>query len=938
MATPASDVWSLGVLAYPNHHSSMHQGSSSENNVALRASTRALLEGGLLDGMLGTETSLSKMKNIQLATQVNELKESMSDAKVKEKMMELSMEKHKLEEETKKLEHQLRSVQKSLQRTRERNSELEKKEDLIRCQHLLANQTPPISIDPKIDVLSTTRQISHLIFHHDAFTVKTTRRKITRTVNQWKQVWCTTLLKEPISEGVVSVAIRIKSMPNKYDEELMFGLVDVLARRCYSDVKLGDTVSNSIAISPLKGTLNMALPSVKQCEEKRSFITDQMKEGDRIVLEVDMDARPRTAVFIINGNVPLTFVSGLPPSIRIGFSMKNEGVSVRFEGISRLKRATPLRRVNEIKWNPEELRDSEDMYMNGMRSSVLTVQTQMPPLVFADPSHFRVENNIVTTTVLATKDNNDELSFTEAPFLLGEPISEGIVAISFTVLVNESFSSSSFNLIDEMAPIPEIWEALGKIHKKKSFDLWADKLLDFSTPISEDGSVTINIGVSVRFDRITNLNRASPIIDRTNVIDWSTVNPLKATESEEDVTSLEQTKRHLPTMKLPELLSTHKSHFAIQNNVLTRTEKGTDENEINKYSTVLISEPITKGVVSVTFVILTLAELLKQKGFIYFGCLDSSATMPQLEYVLGDNVKHSVSLSTTGDMHLRNRTQLEEKCSVSLSMNTRVVMEVNMNSTPRTVQFFVNGKAGKCFVSGIPASVRIGFSASMMGTSLQITNIVHSTQSTPLADGMKEIRWTDTEQSLKERNENQSKPFWREAEGWMPALLCRNPEHFKIEGNVITRTAYDFAGLNSPLSTILLDVDVLKTVEILCVTILALPQTEHSCGVIMFGCLSDEPLAPKIPDGLGSFGLQNLFSKITRNSDACNIPRASDAFPLCSLDGRVHLQGWDTSYSVFSHSPLKVGDEVLFQVDRRKFPRVYSGVRKPQTVRKPQPA
>ncbi|KAK2956807.1 hypothetical protein BLNAU_8260 [Blattamonas nauphoetae] len=911
MATPASDVWSLGVQAYRMvTGKSLFEGlhllqmtvalhtfdetkipllidpsvrdvllKMLEPKVALRATTTALFEGGLLERMLGPETALSKMKDIQLATRANEIKQLSSDAQVKETTMKLEMEKQKLLEETQELEHQLRLLQMPLQRTRSRNAELEKEEELEQHQNLLATHTSPIPIDPEDNVLSTSHEMPALRWF------KGDKHNKDETSFFEAQEWSTILLDEPVSEGVVSIAITVLATPkgNYSEERLMIGLVDAFSRNLITYDKLGDSHPHSIALAPRKGSIHLCLPSTEQRETQISLATG-FGEGDRVVLEVDMDARPRTAVFIINGTVPLTFVSGLPPSIRFGFSMKNEGVSVRYDGMSRLKQATPLRRVNEIEWNPEDLRDSEDMYMNGNRANVLTIHPEMPSLVFTDPSHFRVEDNLLTST-----DNPD----TECRFGLidgttlipekGQKLGDvkNSIALSSTGelhflgsheenrhLVSSGVGNNESLVVEinmDSNPRTAQFFVNGKSATAVVVDLPESVRVGFSAK---------GVGMRVRFDRITTLSEGNPFTDHLNEFKWSDTDPLQVAETEEgkshyeseDDNQVDETDAHkkriqLIPMKLPELLFTNKSHFIVRNNVLTRTEKGPDKKGRTRPSTVLFSEPISKGIVSVTFFVLTLAKSVEQEGFISFGFLDSRVMVPHLGLVLGEDVADSMSLSTVkGHLHVFHKSKLEEDCHSSDPKNKdRFVMEVNMDSTPRTVQFFVNGQAGQCYVSGIPESVRIGFSADVMGTSLEITSIIHSTQATPVTDTMKEIKWTDTKESLKERKENKSQPIRSEAEGSMPALLSRNPEHFKIEENVITRTAFGSNGLNAPFSTVMLDGVVERRIVAVAITILALPQTECSCGVVMVGCLRANQPLPEDPQGLGCH-TENSFS------------------------------------------------------------------------------
>ncbi|KAK2947621.1 putative Cyclin-dependent kinase 2 [Blattamonas nauphoetae] len=77
---------------------------------------------------------------------------------------------------------------------------------------------------------------------------------------------------------------------------------------------------------------------------------------------------------------------------------------------------------------------------------------------------------------------------------------------------------------------------------------------------------------------------------------------------------------------------------------------------------------------------------------------------------------------------------IEEPCHDPLKEGDIVVMEVNMESNPRTVQFFVNGKAGKGYVAGIPESMRVVIQTYGEGTSFR-WNIISYTLVRPISEG-----------------------------------------------------------------------------------------------------------------------------------------------------------------------------------------------------------
>ncbi|KAK2957316.1 hypothetical protein BLNAU_7694 [Blattamonas nauphoetae] len=208
---------------------------------------------------------------------------------------------------------------------------------------------------------------------------------------------------------------------------------------------------------------------------------------------------------------------------------------------------------------------------------------------------------------------------------------------------------------------------------------------------------------------------------------------------------------HPITSAMSSFVLTDPSHFRINNNEITRTDVGQEEDD-DRYSTdssAFLTDIFTNGVISVEVTLLSLDD---DDGDLYFGLMDSDNPIPEFGETLGLDVESlnfsflifsdSVSLSSNGLLNYNTpSSKAVRTCHDDLNEGDCVRMEVDLDSTPRTLQFFVNGEAGERYMSGIPSSVRIGFSVNGCGTSFRIDYIPRLTQPTPISDEMEEVEW-----------------------------------------------------------------------------------------------------------------------------------------------------------------------------------------------------
>ncbi|KAK2957373.1 hypothetical protein BLNAU_7751 [Blattamonas nauphoetae] len=97
---------------------------------------------------------------------------------------------------------------------------------------------------------------------------------------------------------------------------------------------------------------------------------------------------------------------------------------------------------------------------------------------------------------------------------------------------------------------------------------------------------------------------------------------------------------------------------------------------------------------------MTVLSLPTSLGAICFILMDSNTPIPQIGEALGFQIKNSVGLNLSGDLWFNTPTSRSGPPSQShLKEGDYVRMEVDLDSTPRTVQLFVNGEAVMCSLS-----------------------------------------------------------------------------------------------------------------------------------------------------------------------------------------------------------------------------------------------
>ncbi|KAK2951225.1 putative Cyclin-dependent kinase 2 [Blattamonas nauphoetae] len=190
---------------------------------------------------------------------------------------------------------------------------------------------------------------------------------------------------------------------------------------------------------------------------------------------------------------------------------------------------------------------------------------------------------------------------------------------------------------------------------------------------------------------------------------------------------------------LPHLVIHPPKSFQIQDQTFTRLRLEVEDNE-NLTGYVTLAEPIKSGIVSISATFNTLGD----ENDLGFSLIRAGGLLPSLFTESGLDVSVGI-LTTDGELGIKEVSPEAEwrfePCHEPLEVGDTIVMELDMKSNPSTAQFFVNGKAGKSYLSGFHQPMCAMMATSGEGTSFRLNSVTHLTTPTPIAPEMKAIQW-----------------------------------------------------------------------------------------------------------------------------------------------------------------------------------------------------
>ncbi|KAK2959416.1 hypothetical protein BLNAU_5725 [Blattamonas nauphoetae] len=194
----------------------------------------------------------------------------------------------------------------------------------------------------------------------------------------------------------------------------------------------------------------------------------------------------------------------------------------------------------------------------------------------------------------------------------------------------------------------------------------------------------------------------------------------------------------------PELLMSDPCLFDVSEETVIRTKIGRSKEGFASRASFALKEPFTSGVTSLTFTVPVVGATDTFYGSVNVAILPSNVIVPPLRKYIASPLNACTLHYSDGKLAATIRQNATEPetlaCHSPLEEGDIIRVEVDMDSTPRVAQFFVNGKAGSAYVSHLPSSVRLAWQANLHQTRVRLLDISKLTHATPIPKNAKELK------------------------------------------------------------------------------------------------------------------------------------------------------------------------------------------------------
>ncbi|KAA6403579.1 MAG: putative aurora kinase a [Streblomastix strix] len=187
-----------------------------------------------------------------------------------------------------------------------------------------------------------------------------------------------------------------------------------------------------------------------------------------------------------------------------------------------------------------------------------------------------------------------------------------------------------------------------------------------------------------------------------------------------------------PVIQPFSIIADHNTNLLLEKQIIHQNK--------NEYSTITINPVITEGIVYFEGFYNKTGEFIFDID--HFGIADASVTFPQGEWPFQNKYEEEfIAYQNNGILcHCDGQANKND----SFQDGKRIAMEVNMDSNPRTLNFFVDDKIQPYFIINIPSAIRFWILLYYISSYFKVTRFEKlSTPSTVDATGQIALKWKE---------------------------------------------------------------------------------------------------------------------------------------------------------------------------------------------------